>query len=103
MKFINRSIQRPKVMVFLAGLEPAILLAWRGQHQHLGTRLRRSPTPQAIGLAVQIGVFYVAPIASWDKPLDRTKNSMSPQMCGTSCAWSRVLVRAPGVLSRVLQ
>lgn len=37
MKFSNRSIQRPKVMVFLAGLAPAILLAWRGQHQHLGT------------------------------------------------------------------
>jgi DMSO/TMAO reductase YedYZ heme-binding membrane subunit len=37
MKFSNRSIQRPKAMVFLAGLAPAILLAWRGQHQHLAT------------------------------------------------------------------
>lgn len=36
MKFSNRSIQRPKVMVFLAGLAPAILLAWSGHHQHLG-------------------------------------------------------------------
>ena len=36
MKFSNRSIQRSKVMVFLAGLAPAILLAWSGHHQHLG-------------------------------------------------------------------
>jgi hypothetical protein len=31
------------------------------------------------------------------------KISMSPQMCVTSCAWSGVQVRAPGVLIRVLQ
>lgn len=36
MKFSNRSIRRSKVIVFLAGLAPAILLAWRGLHQHLG-------------------------------------------------------------------
>jgi hypothetical protein len=44
MKFGNTLIRRSKVIVFLAGLAPAILLSWRELHQHLEpTRLRRSP------------------------------------------------------------
>jgi len=36
MKFSNKWSRRSKVIVFLAGLAPAMVLVWRGLHQQLG-------------------------------------------------------------------